>query len=95
MSIYKILKTPYLTEKTNELKDSINQITFKVDKKSNKNEIKKAVEKIFSVSVEKICIINQKGKKKKLGKSEGMRSDWKKAILTLKKGDKIGIFEGN
>jgi large subunit ribosomal protein L23 len=94
MNIYKILKSPYLTEKTNEMKDSENKVTFKVDKKSNKKEIKKAVEKIFSVVVEKVSVINQGGKEKKLGRSIGKRSDWKKATVTLKKGNKIDIFEG-
>ena len=94
MSIYKILKAPYLTEKTNNLKDLENKVTFKVDKKSNKKEVKKAIEKIFSVVVEKVCVVNQEGKKKRQGKNSGKRSDWKKAIVTLKKGNKIDIFEG-
>lgn len=94
MSIYKILKAPYLTEKTNNLKDIENKVTFKIDKRSNKTEVKKAIEKIFSVTVEKVCVINQEGKKKTQGKSSGKRASWKKAIVTLKKGNKIDIFEG-
>lgn len=95
MSIYRILKSPYLTEKTNELKDAENKVTFKVDKRSNKKEIKKAIEKIFSVVVEKVSIINQVGKQKRLNKSSGKRADWKKATATLKQGNKIDIFEGS
>ncbi len=94
MSVYKQLKSPYVTEKTNLIKDAENKFCFKVDKNTNKTEVKKAVEKIFSVKVEKIGILNMQGKKKRLGKSEGKKPSWKKAIITIKKGDKIGIFEG-
>ena len=57
-------------------------------------EVKKAIEKIFSVKVEKVGILNMQGKKKRLGKNEGKKSSWKKAIITIKKGEKISIFEG-
>ena len=56
--------------------------------------MKKAIEKIFSVKVEKVGILNMQGKKKRLGKNEGKKSSWKKAIITIKKGEKISIFEG-
>ena len=94
MNRYKVLKSPYITEKTNLLKDTANQIAFKVAVKTNKKEVKKAVEQIFSVTVEKVSIANQRGKYKRIGKNTGKKPDWKKAIITLKKGDKIDIFEG-
>ena len=94
MSFYSQLKTPYITEKTNLIKDTENKFCFKVDKNSNKVEVKKAIEKIFSVKVEKVGILNMQGKKKRLGKNEGKKSSWKKAIITIKKGEKISIFEG-
>ncbi len=94
MNFYSQLKTPYITEKTNLIKDAENKFCFKVDKNSNKVEVKKAIEKIFSVKVEKVGILNMQGKKKRLGKNEGKKSSWKKAIITIKKGEKISIFEG-
>ena len=94
MSVYKQLKFPYITEKTNLIKESENKFCFRVDKNTNKVEVKKAIEKIFSVKVEKVGILNIQGKKKRLGKNEGKKPSWKKAIITIKKGDKIGIFEG-
>ncbi len=94
MNVYKQLRSPYVTEKTNLIKETENKFCFKVAKNTNKVEVKKAVEKIFSVKVEKIGILNMQGKKKRLGKNEGKKSSWKKAIITIKKGDKIGIFEG-
>ncbi len=94
MSFYSQLKTPYITEKTNLIKDTENKFCFKVDKNSNKVEVKKAIEKIFSVKVEKVGILNMQGKKKRLGKSEGKKASWKKAIITIKKGEKLSIFEG-
>jgi len=69
--------------------------TFKVDKRANKSEIKKAVEKIFGVKVAKVNTINMKGKKKRVGLSVGKTPDWKKAIVTLTEDSKeIEFFEG-
>jgi len=69
--------------------------TFVVKKKSNKTEIKKAVEKVFGVKVEKVNTINMLGKFKRMGNHEGKRADWKKAIVTLTADSKeIEFFEG-
>jgi large subunit ribosomal protein L23 len=69
--------------------------TFVVDKKSNKTEIKNAVEKIFGVKVAKVNTMNMKGKKKRMGIHVGKRTDWKKAIVTLTEESKtIEFFEG-
>ncbi|HHZ02965.1 MAG TPA: 50S ribosomal protein L23 [Tissierellia bacterium] len=69
--------------------------TFVVDKKSNKTEIKNAVEKIFGVKVAKVNTMNMKGKKKRMGIHVGKRPDWKKAIVTLTEESKtIEFFEG-
>jgi len=88
-----IIIKPVVTEKTmNLLAD--NKYTFLVDKKSNKTEIKNAIEDIFKVKVEKVSTIIVKGKPKRMGKFEGRRSDRKKAIISLKAGQKIKLFEG-
>lgn len=94
MTNYKIFKVPYLTEKTNYLKDNEDKVTFKVTRETNKKEVKKSIEKVFKVTVEKINILNQVGKKKRMGKYQGKKANWKKAVITLKKGDKIELFEG-
>ena len=86
MNFYSQLKTPYITEKTNLIKDAENKFCFKVDKNSNKVEVKKAIEKIFSVKVEKVGILNMQGKKKRLGKNEGKKS---KIHLTLGKNKQV------
>ena len=71
-----------------------NKYTFKTDKRANKIEIKKAVEEIFKVKVVDVKTMIVKGKVKRMGRYQGKRPDWKKAIVTLKAGDKIEVFEG-
>lgn len=71
-----------------------NKYTFKVDLKANKIDIKKAIEEIFKVKVLDVKTMIVKGKMKRMGRYQGKRPDWKKAIVTLKEGDKIEIFEG-
>ncbi len=92
--IYDIIKRPLVTEKSNNLIGTDNKVTFKVAIKANKNEIQKAVETIFNVTVLRVNTLRMKGKEKRLGRNVGRRSDWKKAIVTLKEGDRIEIFEG-
>lgn len=88
-----ILRKPVVTEKsTSLLKD--NKYTFVVDPNANKTEIKQAVESIFKVKVEKVNTMVVKGKTKRVRNIPGKTSDTKKAIVTLRKGDKIEIFEG-
>jgi large subunit ribosomal protein L23 len=88
-----IIIKPVVTEKSmNLLAD--NKYTFIVDKRSNKTEIKNAIEDIFKVRVEKVYTLNVKGKPKRMGKFVGRTSDRKKAIVSLKAGQKIKLFEG-
>ncbi len=88
-----IIISPLLTEKSGNQMASYNSYTFKVSMNANKVEIKKAIERIFSVRVLSVNTITMLGKPKKLGKYSGKRPDWKKAIVTLKPGDKIAEFE--
>ncbi len=88
-----ILKRPVVTEKSTSLLQD-NKYTFVVDPRANKTEIKQAVEKTFKVKVEKVNTMNVKGKIKRVRRIPGRTPDTKKAIVTLKKGDKIEIFEG-
>jgi large subunit ribosomal protein L23 len=91
---YKIIRRPIITEKGTFLKDASNQLLFEVDPKANKSEIKKAVEKLFKVSVLSVRTQNRLGKRKRLGRFSGRRRNWKKAIVTLKEGDRVDFFEG-
>ena len=90
----KLLKHPHLTEKSVRQKERQNKVTFLVAPDANKVEIKQTVEKMFKVTVLDVHTVSGKGKLKRLGRHSGRRADWKKAIITLKEGDKIEYFEG-
>jgi large subunit ribosomal protein L23 len=89
-----LIKGPIITEKTHGLREQANKVSLKVGLKANKIEIRKALEELFKVKVLKVNTIRLRGKKKRLGRSEGVRPDWKKAIVTLAPGEKIPGFEG-
>ncbi|MGM0417114.1 MAG: 50S ribosomal protein L23 [Thermodesulfobacteriota bacterium] len=91
---YDIIIGPVNTEKSNLQNEVNNQVTFEVDPRANRIEIKKAVEEIFKVKVEKVRTAVVKGKKKRRGLIIGQRKNWKKAIVNLGHGDKIEFFEG-
>ena len=91
---YDMIIRPVVTEKTNDQKDEDNQVTFEVDPKANRIEIKRAVEVIFNVKVAAVRTMNIKGKIKRRGRILGKRKDWKKAIVTLMPGQSIEFFEG-
>jgi large subunit ribosomal protein L23 len=93
-NVYEVLQGPLLTEKGTLLKEKENKVLFKVSRNANKIEIKNAVESIFKVKVDRITTMNCKGKKKRMGKYEGRRSDWKKAVVTLKAGEKLDFIKG-
>lgn len=97
LSVWDILKSPVVTEKSVILKEDSTEentdrvagqvLTFRVDRKAAKPEIKKAIEEIFNVKVAKVRTVQYDGKIKKRGKFEGRRPSWKKAYVTLKKGE--------
>ena len=89
-----IVIRPLITEKTSIQKEVNNQITFEVDRKANRVEIKKAIENIFNVNVVGVRTMQVKGKAKQRGRIAGKRRDWKKAIVTLMPGERIDFFEG-
>ncbi len=88
-----LIKGPIITEKTHSLKGMGNKVAFRVDVKANKIEIRKIVEEVFKAKVLAVNTVKMKGKKKRLGRSEGIRPDWKKAIVTLAPGEKLSGFE--
>jgi len=97
-----IIIKPILTEKINVLQETERKYGFKVHPKANKIEIKEAVEKRFGVKVEKVATMNLAGKVKNMTvrsggrviRTSGKRSSWKKAIVTLQKGEKIDFYQG-
>ncbi|NRA39097.1 MAG: 50S ribosomal protein L23 [Planctomycetes bacterium] len=89
MNAYDIVRQPRITEKSVFQQNLLNQYTFEVHPKSNKNEIKKAVESLFGVSVTTVKTMNYSGKSRRVGKSAGKTAAWKKAIITLAEGETI------
>jgi large subunit ribosomal protein L23 len=91
---YNLLKRPLITEKANDLKEALNQYSFEVAMTANKIEIRKAIESLFKVDV--VCVRTSivRGKNKRVGRRFGRRPNWKKAIITLPKGQEIDFFEG-
>ncbi len=88
---HSIIHSPSITEKNTILREE-NKYVFKVDKKSKKDQIKKAVEELFNVKVTSINTMIVKGKKKRMGRHSGYRPDWKKAIVKLEEGQTIDKF---
>jgi len=91
-SVWHVIKGPVITEKALRLKESAQDqkqlLAFYVDRSANKIEIKNAVKTIFKVEVESVRLANYQGKMKRRGRFEGRQSDWRKAYVTLKAGEK-------
>lgn len=89
-----IIIKPIITERSmDDMADG--KYTFQVDRKANKHQIKTAVEEVFGVEVEKVNTMNVRGKVKRQGMTSGKRTDWKKAIVSLKEGSEtIEFFDG-
>ena len=86
-----IIKAPIITEKSTSIASNEKTYVFKVDAKANKSQIKDAVEKIFNVKVKSVNTVNVHPKKKRVGRYSGMTNKYKKAIVTLKDGNKIEL----
>ncbi len=91
-NLHDVIRAPLISEKGTLLTESANQVLFKVRPDANKIEVKQAVETIFKVKVVQVRMARYLGKMRRIGKSMGRRSDWKKAYVTLKEGDKIDFF---
>jgi large subunit ribosomal protein L23 len=88
-----IVRRALISEKGTRIRESKNGYLFEVARDANKIEVKQAVEAIFSVKVDSVRTLRVHGKPKRLGRYAGHRSDWKKAVVTLKKGQTIELFE--
>jgi large subunit ribosomal protein L23 len=92
--LMKVLLSPVVSEKSSVVADANQQYTFRVTTDATKREIAKAVEKLFEVEVERVQVVNCKGKTKRFGQVNGKRSDWKKAYVRLKPGHDIDFTAG-
>jgi large subunit ribosomal protein L23 len=91
---YHIIRRPVITEKSTALKEKNREVCFEVARGANKAEIKKAVEHLFKVKVDSVRTQHRHGKEKRVGRNVGRKSDWKKAYVKLKAGEKmIEYFE--
>jgi large subunit ribosomal protein L23 len=94
MNPYTIIRRPLLTEKTSRAKETINAYAFEVDSRANKLEIKEAIETIFKVTVLRVNTVTLPGKSRRFGAHQTLKRSWRKAIATLKAGDRIEVYEG-
>ena len=94
MMSHEIIIKPLITEKTSIQKELHNQLSFEVDRRANRIEIKQAIESIFNVRVAAVKTMQVTGKTKQRGRITGKRRDWKKAIVKLMPGERIDFFEG-
>jgi large subunit ribosomal protein L23 len=92
-NIHQIIRRPVVTEKTLNLKDQLNQVVFEVSRDANKLQIRQAVESLLGAKVEDVNTLIVRGKTKRVGRSIGRRSNWKKAVVTLKAGETIAALE--
>ncbi|MCS6897753.1 MAG: 50S ribosomal protein L23 [Nitrospira sp.] len=93
VDMHGVLIQPLLTEKITGLRERTNTVGFIVHPEANRIQIKQAVEALLKVKVQKVNVLNVQGKVKRLGRFSGKRSDWKKAFVTLKKGEKLELYE--
>jgi large subunit ribosomal protein L23 len=89
---YEVLLGPIITEKGHDKKDKERTLTFKVHPEANKTQVKAAVEKLFKVKVQDVRTANFEGKLRRRGRFANYRSDWKKAYVRLKSGEKVPDF---
>ena len=94
MDPHQVIIRPVISEKSYNLIETQNQYTFQVDRRANKNQIKRAVEEAFDVKVDKVNTVNVKSKPKRQGFTRGRTSSWKKAVVRLAEGERIELFEG-
>jgi len=93
MKAHEVIRRPLVTEKGMQKINDLNQYLFEVSNRATKNDVRLAVQKLFDVTVTQVRTMRMTGKWKRFGSSYGQRPDWKKAVVTLKTGDKIEMIE--
>ena len=94
LAVQDVVRRPLITEKNERARELARQYAFEVHREATKIQVKGAVEKLFSVKVTGVRTAIARGKNKRVGRNIGRRPNWKKAIVTLKQGDTIALFEG-
>ena len=94
MNIHQVIRKPIVTEKSNIGREESNVVTFAVEPRATKHDIRRAIEELFDVKVIDVHTMRQPRKKKRMGKFLGTKSEWKKAIVKLEEGQTIEFFEG-
>ncbi len=94
MDPHQVIIRPVISERSYGLIESDGQYTFQVDRRANKNQIRRAVEDAFDVSVARVNTSNVKSKPKRQGLTRGRTATWKKAVVKLAEGERIELFEG-
>ena len=94
MNLNDVIKGPLITEKLDKAREKFRQYSFIVDRKATKHDVARAVETLFKVTVEGVRTNVVRGKVKRVGRNIGKRPNFKKAVVTLKEGDTIELFEG-
>ena len=92
--VREIIRRPILTERSNALREAQNKYTFEVHPDATKAEIKRAVEEIFGTKVTAVNVMNMTGKPRRVRLVKGRRRDWRKAVVTVERGETISFFEG-
>lgn len=87
--IYQVIRRPLVSEKSTRAKEEFNQVAFEVDRRANRSEVKQAVERLFKVKVLRVNLMQLEGKKKRVGRHQGHKPDWKKALVRLAPGEAI------
>ena len=87
--MFQVIKRPLLTEKSTRKKEEFNEVTFEVDRRANRSEVKMAVQTLFKVKVQRVNLMQMEGKKKRVGKKLGRTANWKKALVRLAPGEAI------
>ena len=94
MNLYEVLRRPLITEKNTATLQPQGKYAFEVAGEANKQQVRQAVEKAFNVKVTGVNVMTVSGKRRRVGRRQVIAPSWKKAIVTLKPGDKIEFFEG-
>lgn len=93
-TLHRTIVRPLITEKSSAAYQARGEYTFEVHPDATKTQVRSAVEQLFGVKVTGVWTMNVRGKERRMGKTAGRRPNWKKAIITLREGDTIEIFEG-
>ena len=94
MNVYQVIRRPLVTEKSNMAREEQNVVTLAVDPIATKHDIRRAVETLFDVNVERVHTMRQPRKTRRVGRYAGRKPEWKKAIVRLAEGHSIEFFEG-